>query len=100
MTVAVDSTSRAGYYPGARPIRTEIIAERGSGRLLGAQIHGQEGTAKRIDVLAMVLWHGTGVDDVLNSNVAYAPPFSPLWDPVLIAERTAWRCVELDRSAR
>ena len=49
---AVDSTTRAGYYPGAAPIRTKVLAERRSGRLLGAQIVGKEGAAKRIDVFA------------------------------------------------
>ncbi len=50
VSVSVDSTTRAGYYPGARPIRTKFVAERGSGRLSGAQIVGEEGAAKRIDV--------------------------------------------------
>jgi NADPH-dependent 2,4-dienoyl-CoA reductase/sulfur reductase-like enzyme len=100
LTVAVDSTTRAGYYPGAKPIRTKVIAERGSGRLLGAQIVGEEGAAKRIDVLAMALWHQATVDDITNTDLSYAPPFSPLWDPVLIAARKAWQRVEADRSAR
>ncbi|MGH3627048.1 MAG: FAD-dependent oxidoreductase [Sciscionella sp.] len=100
VTVAVDSTTRARYYPGAKPIRTKIIAERGSGRLLGAQIVGQEGAAKRIDVLAMALWHRAGVEDILNTDLSYAPPFSPLWDPVLIAARKAWQQVQADRSTR
>jgi NADPH-dependent 2,4-dienoyl-CoA reductase/sulfur reductase-like enzyme len=99
LTVAVDSTTRAGYYPGAKPIHTKIIAERGSGRLLGAQIVGEEGAAKRIDVLAMALWHHASVDDILNTDLSYAPPFSPVWDPVLIAARKAWQRVQTDRSA-
>jgi len=85
VSVSVDSTTRAGYYPGARPIRTKLVAERGSGRLLGAQIVGEEGAAKRIDVLATALWHETTVSELLNVDLSYAPPFSPLWDPVLIA---------------
>ncbi|MGI9156458.1 MAG: FAD-dependent oxidoreductase, partial [Marmoricola sp.] len=97
LTVSVDSTTRAGYYPGARPIRTKLIAERGTGRLLGAQIVGEEGAAKRIDVLAMALWHETTVEELLNTDLSYAPPFSPLWDPVLIAARKAWQRVEDDR---
>jgi NADPH-dependent 2,4-dienoyl-CoA reductase/sulfur reductase-like enzyme len=97
LSVAVDSTTRAGYYPGARPIRVKLIAERGTGRLLGAQIVGEEGAAKRIDVLAMALWHHTTVEELLNTDLGYAPPFSPLWDPVLIAARKAWQRVETDR---
>lgn len=97
LSVAVDSTTRAGYYPGAKPIRTKIVAERGTGRLLGAQIVGEEGAAKRIDVLAMALWHDTTVRDLMNIDLSYAPPFSPLWDPVLIAARKAWQRVQADR---
>ncbi len=97
LTVAVDSTTRAGYYPGAKPIRPKLIVERGTGRLLGAQIVGEEGAAKRIDVLAMALWHETTVAELLNTDLSYAPPFSPLWDPVLIAARKAWQRVEDDR---
>ncbi|HWD45598.1 MAG TPA: FAD-dependent oxidoreductase [Actinomycetota bacterium] len=84
---AVDSTTRAGYFPGAAPIRTKVLAERRSGRLLGAQIVGKEGAAKRIDVFATALWNGMTVDAMVNMDLSYAPPFSPVWDPVLIATR-------------
>ncbi|WP_269048191.1 hypothetical protein [Paenarthrobacter sp. Z7-10] len=98
VTAVVDSTTRAGYYPGAKPIRTKLVAERGTGRLLGAQIVGEEGAAKRIDVLSVAVWHETPVEELLNIDLSYAPPFSPLWDPVLIAARKAWQAVEDDRS--
>lgn len=94
LSVVVDSTTRAGYYPGAQPIKTKLVVEKRSGRLLGAQIVGREGAAKRIDVLAAVLWSGLGVDEILNLDLSYAPPYSPLWDPVLIAARKAWERVE------
>ncbi|MEO3936865.1 FAD-dependent oxidoreductase [Dermatophilaceae bacterium Soc4.6] len=97
VSVSVDSTTRAGYYPGAKPIRTKLVAERGTGRLLGAQIVGEEGAAKRIDVLATALWHETTVAELLNLDLSYAPPFSPVWDPVLIAARKATQAVEADR---
>ncbi len=100
VTETVESTTRAGYYPGAKPIRTKLVAERGTGRLLGAQIVGEEGAAKRIDVLAMALWHGTTVSDIVDTDISYAPPFSPLWDPVLIAARKTWELVERDRCSR
>jgi NADPH-dependent 2,4-dienoyl-CoA reductase/sulfur reductase-like enzyme len=94
LDVVVDSTTRAGYFPGTAAIRTKIIVERRTGRLLGAQIIGREGAAKRIDVLATALWNGMTVDDLLNIDLAYAPPFSPVWDPVLVAARKAWQRVE------
>jgi NADPH-dependent 2,4-dienoyl-CoA reductase/sulfur reductase-like enzyme len=92
--VIVESTTRAGYYPGAMPIKTKLIVEVGSGRLLGAQIVGREGAAKRIDVLAAALWNEMSVDELQSIDLSYAPPFSPVWDPVLIAARKAEQRVE------
>ncbi|MDQ3987154.1 MAG: FAD-dependent oxidoreductase [Actinomycetota bacterium] len=94
VTTIVDSKTRAGYYPGKRPIKTKMIVEKRSGRLLGAQIVGEEGAAKRIDVLATALWNEMTVDEMLNVDLSYAPPFAPVWDPVLIAARKAWELVE------
>jgi NADPH-dependent 2,4-dienoyl-CoA reductase/sulfur reductase-like enzyme len=97
VSATVDSTTRAGYFPGAKPIKTKMIAEKLSGRLLGAQIVGLEGAAKRIDVIAAALWHEMTVQDILNMDLSYAPPFAPVWDPVLITARKAWQRVEETR---
>lgn len=94
LTATIDSTTRAGYFPGAADIKTKFVAERASGRLLGAQIIGREGAAKRIDVCATALWCEMTVDDMLNVDLSYAPPFSPLWDPVLVAARKTWQAVQ------
>jgi pyruvate/2-oxoglutarate dehydrogenase complex dihydrolipoamide dehydrogenase (E3) component len=67
----------------------KMLAEHGSGRLLGVQIVGQEGAAKRIDACAVALWNGMTVEEMTGLDLAYAPPFSPVWDPVLIAARKA-----------
>jgi NADPH-dependent 2,4-dienoyl-CoA reductase/sulfur reductase-like enzyme len=83
----VESTTRAGYFPGAEPMKVKVLAERRSGRLLGAQIVGREGSAKRIDVFATALWNQMTVAEMVNMDLSYAPPFSPVWDPVLIAVR-------------
>ena len=96
VTVSVDSTTRAGYFPGAQPIRVKLLAERRSGRLLGGHIVGREGAAKRIDVLATAIWNEMHVDEVLSMDLSYAPPFAPVWDPVLIAARKAFEAVEAD----
>jgi NADPH-dependent 2,4-dienoyl-CoA reductase/sulfur reductase-like enzyme len=96
VTASVDSTTKAGYFPGARPIRVKMIAERRSGRLLGAQVVGRQEAAKRIDALAICIWNEMGVDEVLSLDLSYAPPFSPVWDPVLIAARKAFEAVEAD----
>ncbi|MDQ4125832.1 MAG: FAD-dependent oxidoreductase [Actinomycetota bacterium] len=94
VTATVDSTTRAGYFPGTAHIKTKFVAERASGRLLGAQIVGREGAAKRIDVCATALWCEVTVDEMLNVDLSYAPPFSPLWDPVLVAARKTWQAVQ------
>jgi NADPH-dependent 2,4-dienoyl-CoA reductase/sulfur reductase-like enzyme len=97
VTAAVDSTTKAGYFPGASAIRVKMIAERFSGRLLGAQVVGREGAAKRVDALAICIWNEMTVDEVLSLDLSYAPPFAPVWDPVLIAARKALEAVEADR---
>lgn len=87
--VTVEATTRAGYFPGARPMTVKMLAERTTGRLLGAQIVGREGSAKRIDVCAVALWNRMTVEEMTGLDLGYAPPFSPVWDPVLAAARKA-----------
>ena len=60
--IAIDGTTRAAYYPDAAPIRVKLVTELGTGQLLGAQIIGEEGAAKRIDVLAACIWNEMTVD--------------------------------------
>jgi NADPH-dependent 2,4-dienoyl-CoA reductase/sulfur reductase-like enzyme len=84
---AIDDRVRAGYYPGSGPIRVKLYAEKGSGRLLGGQIVGAPGSAKRIDVIATALHAGMTVADLIDLDLGYAPPFSSAWDPVHIAAR-------------
>lgn len=85
ISVTTEASSRAHYYPGAEPMKIKLVVERGSGRLLGAQIVGGEGAGKRIDVLATALWNDMTVAEVGGMDLSYAPPFSPVWDPVLLA---------------
>ncbi|MDX3577321.1 MULTISPECIES: FAD-dependent oxidoreductase [unclassified Streptomyces] len=88
-SVTVESTSRAGYYPGASPMTVKMLAERRTGRLLGVQIVGREGAGKRVDVAAVALTAGMTVEQMTALDLGYAPPFSPVWDPVLVAARKA-----------
>ncbi len=99
ITATVSSTTKAGYWPTSSPIEVKTIAERRSGRLLGAQIVGEDGAAKRIDVFAAALWNEMTVEELLNLDLSYAPPFAPVWDPVLIAARKSWDAVQADRSS-
>lgn len=97
-SVTSDSTTRAGYFPGAAPIRTKLVVERPTGRLLGAQIVGGEGAAKRIDTLAVAIWNRMTAEELSGVDLAYAPPFAPVWDPVLLAARKAAELTERERA--
>jgi len=67
----------------------KVLAERRTGRLLGAQIVGREGAGKRVDSAAVALTAGMTVEQVASLDLGYAPPFSPVWDPVQVAARKA-----------
>ncbi|WP_424211262.1 FAD-dependent oxidoreductase [Streptomyces sp. BI20] len=89
-SVVIESTTTAGYYPTAAPMTVKMLAERGTGRLLGTQIVGRgPGSAKRVDVAAVALTAGLTAADVVSLDLGYAPPFSPVWDPVQVAARKA-----------
>jgi NADPH-dependent 2,4-dienoyl-CoA reductase/sulfur reductase-like enzyme len=85
----IKDKTRAGYFPGAGPVWVKLVCEPGTGRLLGGQIVGVEGAAKRIDVLATCVWAGLGVEEIELLDLGYAPPFSAVYDPVLVAARAA-----------
>jgi NADPH-dependent 2,4-dienoyl-CoA reductase/sulfur reductase-like enzyme len=87
VSVTIESTTIAGYLPEARPMTVKLVGERGTGRLLGAQIVGEERSAKRIDTVATALHARMRVDDLIDLDLAYAPPFGSTWDPIHIAAR-------------
>jgi NADPH-dependent 2,4-dienoyl-CoA reductase/sulfur reductase-like enzyme len=93
LCTTVESTNRAGYFPGARSMTVKVIAERRTGKLLGGQIVGRREAAKRIDALAVALWNGMTVEEMTALDLGYAPPYAPVWDPVLIAARKATEAV-------
>jgi NADPH-dependent 2,4-dienoyl-CoA reductase/sulfur reductase-like enzyme len=87
ITETTKSVTRAGYYPGGGPITIKLLAEKETGKLLGGQIVGCEGAAKRIDIVATALHAGFTAEQVSELDLSYAPPYSPVWDPVLMAAR-------------
>ncbi len=89
VTSFIRSLSRASYYPGVQPIFVKMVADARNGRLLGAQMAGYEGIAKRIDVLATALHNSMTVEEISKLDLSYAPPFAPVWDPILIAASQA-----------
>lgn len=83
----VGSSTAAHYWPGSSPMRIKMVAERGTGKVLGAQIFGGTGAGKRIDTVAAALWSEMTASDLAMADLAYSPPFSGVWDPVNIAAR-------------
>ncbi|WP_432670690.1 FAD-dependent oxidoreductase [Flavobacterium sp. SM2513] len=87
VSTIIKSKTRAHYYPEAKDIFVKLIAEKGTGKLLGGQIIGEEDAAKRIDVLATALTSKLTLQNIIDLDLSYAPPVSPVWDPVQTAAR-------------
>jgi rhodanese-related sulfurtransferase len=85
LVLYVQPGHHAGYFPGSKPLSIKTVSERNSGRLLGAQVIGEEGVDKRIDVFATAIYHQMSLEDLLNLDLAYAPPYSAAKDPVIVA---------------
>ncbi len=83
--VLLTSASHATYYPGSKSINVKVLFEKGTGRILGAQIIGFDGADKRIDVLATAIRAGMTAADLTELDLAYAPPYSSAKDPVNMA---------------
>ena len=94
VTETVEGTTKAGYFPGAEQIAVKVIIDKGSGLVLGAQILGGEGSAKRIDVFATAIWAGMTAEQLAGADLSYAPPFSPTYDPVVVAARVVSRVAQ------
>ena len=89
VTGDAQGTTAAGYWPSASPMTIRTTAERNGGRLLGAQVVGGPGAGKRIDVFAAAVWNGMTAHELAWADLAYAPPFSGVWDLIHIAARRA-----------
>ncbi len=83
--VVIKSSSRAHNHPGATPILVHLVGEKKTGRLLGAQMVGHESAAHRINAAVVALHNKMTVADFVQTDLAYAPPFGPVWDPLLTA---------------
>jgi NADPH-dependent 2,4-dienoyl-CoA reductase/sulfur reductase-like enzyme len=84
----IDALTRSHYFPGAAKVKVKLLAEETTGRLLGGQIVGGEGAAKRIDTIAAAITARLTAEQLVYMDLSYAPPFSPVWDPVQTAART------------
>lgn len=86
-SVTIKSHTLAGYYPGADPLSVKLFYHAHSKRLLGGQLYGSGRSVLRINILATAIAAGMRLEDLYNLDLGYAPPFSPVWDPLLVAAR-------------
>lgn len=86
---AITSNTRASGYPGRGPITVKLVLENGTNRILGGQIFGAPGAGKRIDVITAMVQMSATPETLAALDLAYAPPFSPVWDPLLVAANQA-----------
>jgi CoA-dependent NAD(P)H sulfur oxidoreductase len=84
VSASVESGSKAGYFPGGGPVFVKLVADRETGRLLGAEVAG-ENADKYVDICATALWGRLSYPDLINLDLAYAPPFGPTLSPVIAA---------------
>ncbi len=81
----VPTSDIAHYYPNHKQMTIKLLGEKGSGRLLGAQIVGEAGVDKRIDVVATALGFGATVEQLSKLDLAYAPPYASAMDAIIVA---------------
>ncbi|WP_209123378.1 FAD-dependent oxidoreductase [Alkalihalobacillus sp. BA299] len=81
-TIVGETLHIAGYYPDPKPMQLKLLYETSTNQLLGAQIIGEHGVDKRIDVLSVALYHKMTISELEDLDLAYAPPFNGVWDPV------------------
>lgn len=84
-SVTITSGSRAHLYPGGSKVQVHLVGDASSGKLLGAQMVGKESVAHRINAAAVALHAGMSVAQFVQCDLAYAPPFGGVWDPLLVA---------------
>jgi pyruvate/2-oxoglutarate dehydrogenase complex dihydrolipoamide dehydrogenase (E3) component len=81
----IKARSKAHGHPGSSPIQVNLVGDKKSGRLLGAQMTGKDGVAHRINGPAVALYCGMTVKQYSQTDLAYSPPIGPTWDPTLTA---------------
>jgi len=89
VSATISAKTRAHAYPDPRDITVRLVFEKKTGRILGAQMAGGEGVAKRLDIIVAALYAGWTVEQLSSLDLSYAPPFAPVWDPVLVCANVA-----------
>jgi NADPH-dependent 2,4-dienoyl-CoA reductase/sulfur reductase-like enzyme len=95
VSVRITGSTRLPYYPGGKDLTVKLLAEPGSGRLLGAQLVGEEGATLRANFASMAGHLGLTVEAFSDIETCYSPPLAPVWDPVTIAAQALVRKLSL-----
>jgi len=88
-SVTIHAPHKAAYFADSSDMLVHVVFDKRTGRLLGAQLAGRCGVAKRVDIFAAALHNRMTLDDMAHLDLSYAPPFAPVWDPVLVAVNAA-----------
>ncbi|GAE45981.1 pyridine nucleotide-disulfide oxidoreductase [Mesobacillus boroniphilus JCM 21738] len=86
-SVTITAADIAGYYPDDKKMKLKLVYHKATHKILGGQIIGENGVDKRIDVLATAIFHSMTIDELLDLDLAYAPPYNGVWDPIQQAAR-------------
>jgi NADPH-dependent 2,4-dienoyl-CoA reductase/sulfur reductase-like enzyme len=85
VTETVTAWNKVAIMPGSKRVTIRTIADKKTRRLLGVNIYGEEGAALRAHALGVAIQHRITIDEMQQWDLAYTPPFAPLWDPILVA---------------
>lgn len=96
VTESITAFGKVAIMPGAEKVTVRLIVDRRSGRLLGANLSGGSGTVLRANTLVAAIQHKLTIEDVARLDLIYAPPFAPLWDPILVAANQAKKKIRDD----
>ncbi|MGQ4892344.1 MAG: CoA-disulfide reductase [Candidatus Njordarchaeia archaeon] len=88
-SVKIKSRTKAHYYPNSKEIQVKLIYDKDSRKLLGGQLISEGDPSGRANIIATALYAGLKVDDIFYIDLGYAPPFAPVWDPLVIASSVA-----------
>jgi len=91
ISARIEAEDHTSYYPNSRKIWIKLLVDQQSRRLVGAQAVGYGECAKRIDVAAAAITSGMRIDEFAQLDLAYAPPFNSLWDPIHLAAQAVMR---------
>ncbi|HZD13358.1 MAG TPA: FAD-dependent oxidoreductase, partial [Candidatus Binatus sp.] len=100
VTVRVTGSTRLDYYPGGKELTVKLFARPEDGRLIGAQLVGEEGAALRANFASMAAHLGLTAEEFAGIETCYSPPLAPVWDPVTVAAQALVRKLQLANPIR